>query len=269
MAGKLVLSDQGVYVRVDEERTLVPGVVSRSNRSAIRGVQASATSKGSAASFESESDVPGAPVVLLRGKGDMLRVERWTGTGWALVASIANDGTLDAANILIGGSPISGASAVADQRLIGNVSGGSAVPAALTQAQVRTFLAYGNLATATTLPVAFGIACSDETTSITTGDGKAKFRLPHAMTLTAVRASLSTVSSSGLVTLDICENGTTVLSTALTIDANELTSTTAATPAVISDATLADDSEIRIDIDGAGTGAKGLKVWLIGTRAVP
>jgi hypothetical protein len=46
----------------------------------------------------------------------------------------------------------------------------------------------------------------------------------------------------------------------------EKTSTTAATPAVISDSALADDAEITIDIDGAGTGAKGLKVYLIGTR---
>jgi hypothetical protein len=92
-------------------------------------------------------------------------------------------------------------------------------------------------------------------------------RMPYAMTLTAVRASLATVSSSGVVTVDINEGGTTVLSTKLTIDASEKTSTTAATAAVISDSALADDAEITFDIDTAGTGAKGLKVWLIGTRA--
>ena len=86
------------------------------------------------------------------------------------------------------------------------------------------------------------------------------------MTLTEVRGSLSTASSSGLPTFDINEGGTTILSTKLTIDANELTSTTAATPAVISDTTLADDAEMTIDIDVAGTGAKGAKVALIGYR---
>jgi hypothetical protein len=112
-----------------------------------------------------------------------------------------------------------------------------------------------------------GIAVSDEETALTTGTAKVTFRMPFAMTLTAVRASLSTASTSGLPTFDINEGGTTILSTKLTIDANEKTSTTAATAAVISDSALADDAEITIDIDVAGTGAKGAKVYLIGRRA--
>jgi len=110
------------------------------------------------------------------------------------------------------------------------------------------------------------VAVSDETTAITTGTAKVTFRMPFAMTLTDVRGSLATASSSGIPTFDINEGGTTILSTKLTIDANELTSTTAATPAVISDTTLADDAEMTIDIDVAGTGAKGAKVALIGYR---
>jgi hypothetical protein len=112
-----------------------------------------------------------------------------------------------------------------------------------------------------------GIAVSDEETALTTGNAKVTFRMPFAMTLTAVRASLSTASTSGLPTFDINEGGTTILSTKLTIDANEKTSTTAATAPVISDTALADDAEITIDIDVAGTGAKGAKVYLIGRRA--
>lgn len=111
------------------------------------------------------------------------------------------------------------------------------------------------------------IAVGDETTAITTGTAKVTFRMPFAMTLTAVRASLTTASSSGIPTIDINEAGATILSTKLTIDASEKTSTTAATAAVISDTSLADDAEITIDIDVAGTGAAGLKVMLIGTRA--
>lgn len=116
-------------------------------------------------------------------------------------------------------------------------------------------------------PEVLGIALSDEATAITTGAAKVTMRMPFAMNLTAVRGSLTTASSSGIPTVDINEGGATVLSTKLTIDAGELTSTTAATPAVISDAALADDAEITFDVDVAGTGAKGLKVWLIGTRA--
>lgn len=117
--------------------------------------------------------------------------------------------------------------------------------------------------------VAIQVAASDETTALTTGTAKVTFRMPFALTVTAVRGSLSTAQSSGSTfTVDINDSGTTILSTKLTIDNTEKTSTTAATPAVISDTALADDAEITIDIDQVGDGtAKGLKITLIGTRA--
>jgi hypothetical protein len=87
------------------------------------------------------------------------------------------------------------------------------------------------------------------------------------MTVTAVRASVNTASSSGTPTVDINEAGSTILSTKLTIDANEKTSTSAASAAVISDSALADDAEMTLDHDVAGTGAKGMKVCIIGSRA--
>lgn len=111
------------------------------------------------------------------------------------------------------------------------------------------------------------VAISDETTDIATGTAVVTFRMPFAMTLTAVRASLSTASSSGTPTFDINEGGTTILSTKITVDANEKTSVTAATAPVISDSALADDAEMTIDVDVAGTGAKGAKIYLIGRRA--
>jgi len=116
---------------------------------------------------------------------------------------------------------------------------------------------------------ALGIAISDETTALTSGTAKATFRMPYAFTLTAVRASLTTAQASGsLFTVDINDGGASILSTKLTIDNAEKTSTTAAAAAVISDTALADDAEITIDIDEIGDGsAKGLKVWLIGNQA--
>jgi hypothetical protein len=118
------------------------------------------------------------------------------------------------------------------------------------------------------LPVEIQLATSDETTALTTGTAKMTFRMPHAMTLTTVRASLTTAQASGSIfTVDINEGGSSILSTKLTIDNTEKTSTTAATPAVISDTALADDAEITIDIDQIGNGtATGLKITLIGTR---
>ncbi len=115
----------------------------------------------------------------------------------------------------------------------------------------------------------FMIALGTESETITTGTAKVTFRMPLALTLKAgnagVRASLTTVSSSGLVTVDINEGGASILSTKLTLDANEKTSLTAAAAVVISDTALADDAEITIDVDTAGTGVKGLKVTLIGS----
>jgi hypothetical protein len=116
------------------------------------------------------------------------------------------------------------------------------------------------------LPVEIAIALSNESTALTTGTGIVTFRCPFAFTLTSVRLSLKTASSSGLVTVDVKESGSSVFSTLPTIDANEKTSVTAATPAVISDASIADDAELTFDITAAGTGAVGLKLWLIGTR---
>jgi hypothetical protein len=122
------------------------------------------------------------------------------------------------------------------------------------------------------IPVEIGVACSDETTAITSGTGKVTFRMPHAMTLTGVRASVTTAPTGAAIVIDINEDtgggATTVLSTKLSIDATEKTSTTAATAAVISDSALADDSEITIDFDQVGStiAGTGVKIWLIGTR---
>ena len=118
-------------------------------------------------------------------------------------------------------------------------------------------------------PCEIQLAASDETTALTAGTSKVSFRMPFAMTLTEVRASLVTAQTSGLLlNFNIKEAGLSVLSTRITIDNTELTSVTAATPPVVGDSALADDALITIDIDIVGDGtAKGLKVLLKGTRA--
>ncbi len=111
------------------------------------------------------------------------------------------------------------------------------------------------------------LACSDESTAILTGTAKLTFRMPYAMTLSGVRASLKGAATTGTFTVDINEGGSTILSTKLTFDATEKTTTSAATPAVISDYQLADDAEITVDVDDDADGtATGLKVTLIGWR---
>ena len=127
----------------------------------------------------------------------------------------------------------------------------------------------GLAASAVKTTESFIVACSDEATALTTGTAKATFRMPYAFTLTAVRASVTTAPTGATLTVDVNEGGTTILSTKITIDASEKTSTTAATAPVISDSALADDAEITIDIDQVGStiAGAGLKVTLIGTRA--
>lgn len=119
-----------------------------------------------------------------------------------------------------------------------------------------------------TVVEAIGVACSDETTALTTGTAKVTFRMPYAMTVTDVRATVTTAPTDATLTVDINEGGTSILSTKLTIDSTELTSTTAAAAAVISDSALADDAEITVDIDQIGStiAGAGLKIWLIGTQ---
>jgi hypothetical protein len=117
---------------------------------------------------------------------------------------------------------------------------------------------------------AIGILVSDpQGSAITTGDGKAYVRIPSTLTgqnLIGVAGHVSTVSSSGVVTVQIrnATDSVDMLSTALTIDASEKDSSTAAAAAVINAANddVATGDEIEIDIDGAGTGTKGLFIEL-------
>lgn len=118
----------------------------------------------------------------------------------------------------------------------------------------------------TSLTKEIGIACSDETTDLETGVSKATFRMPLAMTLIEVRSNVNTAPVGSEIIVDINKWGTSILSTKLTIDVGEETSTTAAISAVISDSELNDDDEITVDIDqkGSATAGTGLKIWLIG-----
>jgi hypothetical protein len=105
--------------------------------------------------------------------------------------------------------------------------------------------------------------------AISTGDGKYYFRVPATLSgydIVGVAAHVSTVSSSGIPTIQIANvtDSVDVLSTKLTIDASEKDSATAAAAAVIdtSHDDVATADELRIDVDVAGTGAKGLIVEL-------
>lgn len=117
------------------------------------------------------------------------------------------------------------------------------------------------------------IALSDETTNLTTGTDKIIFHMPFAMTLTGVKASVSEAPTGSTIIVDINEfpsggSKATILSTKLSIDASEMSSLSAVSAAVISDAALADNATLHFDIDqiGSSNAGKGLKVTLYGYR---
>lgn len=115
---------------------------------------------------------------------------------------------------------------------------------------------------------AIGIALGAEDDDIEVGSATVTFRMPYAMTDVEVRANFVTAPTGAAAQFDINESGTSILSTKLTVDAGAKTSTTAATPAVVSDGNLADDAEITIDTDAIGStvAGAGAKIWLIGRR---
>ena len=111
------------------------------------------------------------------------------------------------------------------------------------------------------------IALGDETTAITTGL-KRTFRVPYAFTITEVRASVTTAPTGSTIIFNAKESGTTIFSTKPSIDVSETTTTTAAVPPVVSDASLADGAEITLEIDQIGStiAGAGPKFYIIGRR---
>ena len=119
-------------------------------------------------------------------------------------------------------------------------------------------------------PVEYIVACSDETTDLTTGTAKVTFRAPVAFEITDVRASLTTAVAGADLIVDVNLNASSIFTTdLLTIDDGDKTSVGATNPPNITTTTVSADDEITIDIDqvGSSTAGTGLKVTIIGTRA--
>lgn len=118
--------------------------------------------------------------------------------------------------------------------------------------------------TALQVPVTYGVACSDLSTTLSAGTNKGFIPVPVGFTVTEVYAYVLTAQTSGgILTIDINEGGVSILSTKLTIDNNETSSTTAATPYVLSDTAIAAHGRLTVDID-QGSGGTGLVVLVKG-----
>lgn len=116
---------------------------------------------------------------------------------------------------------------------------------------------------------AVSLAWDSPGTSSTTGTKKIHFHIPaslNGMNLVSVHAELATAGTTGTETYDVNKNGTTMLSTKLTIDTGETGSDTAATAAVIDTGAdnVATNDVISVDVDAihSGTAGKGATVTL-------
>jgi hypothetical protein len=140
---------------------------------------------------------------------------------------------------------------------------GRALLTAADAAAARSAIGAGTDSDVIVIPV------GDESSALTTGTNRVRFRMPFAATLLAVRANVNTAPTGSTLIVDVNEAGTSVLGTKLSIDATEFSSTTAASAATITDSSLADDAEISIDIDqiGSTVAGAGLKVSLFVRRA--
>jgi hypothetical protein len=111
------------------------------------------------------------------------------------------------------------------------------------------------------LPVEFIVAASDETTALTVGDGKVKFKTPFAFTITNTYADVNTAPSGSPLIVGLRNAGTRLATNTVAIGG------TGSTNSVFSPWTaIANRSLLSVDVIQPGTGAAGLKVTIQGYR---
>jgi len=118
-------------------------------------------------------------------------------------------------------------------------------------------------------PVMMEIKVTSDISVLAVGDGQFIFACGsdlNGLNVVSANAYVTTLSSSGTVAVQLrnVTDSVDIMSTKVTIDASEYTSYTAGTASVI-DLTkddVATGDRIAIDVDSAGTGAKGLGVIL-------
>lgn len=114
----------------------------------------------------------------------------------------------------------------------------------------------------------FIVSLSDLTSTVSAGNNKGHFRNPYSggFTITALYIEALTAQTGGsLVTVDMNVDGSTILSTKLTLDNGESDSNTAATQHVRTTSSLAFRAKVTFDIDLVGDGTlRGLNAVVKG-----
>lgn len=182
--------------------------------------------------------------------GDQVRIQGFTGNVANNIFS-ARITAITTAKITIGGT---------DGDVIVDDAAGESVTVTKWESVRATSAQLSGSASARLFPVAIG----DETTPLTAGAAKVQFHWPCTGTLNEIWAGVRTVQTSGsILTFDVNDGGSTMLSTKITIDNNEDTSLTAAAQPVLSDTAVTKGGSVTIDIDqvGAATAAAGAKLY--------
>lgn len=114
----------------------------------------------------------------------------------------------------------------------------------------------------------FGIACSDMTTDITTGE-KAVFDIPFDFVATRIYASIKTAPTGSAFTIDIEDEGASILNAVLSIAAGTNNAETSVFAASASNYSFTKGDLISIDVDQVGStvAGAGLIVFIEGYRA--
>lgn len=107
----------------------------------------------------------------------------------------------------------------------------------------------------------------NDSTVLTTGDGKAYFRVPNecnGFDLVGVRAARVAGTGTPLIQIHNVTQAADMLTTRVSIDSGETDSSTAATPASIdtSNDDVATGDRLRIDVDDAGTSTTWMEIQL-------
>lgn len=156
----------------------------------------------------------------------------------------------------------------------GSINLGHASDTTLSRSAAGTLAVEGaNVAMASDItPDIIWFASSDESTALTTGTAKLSLILPQAFSIdtstdSGIGCSVVTAPTTSGITVDVNEEGTTIMTTnKISIDATEDNSQDAATAPGVTDTSLAKGALITVDVDaiGSGTAGAGLKCWLIG-----
>lgn len=200
-------------------------------------------------------------------------------SGNLTISGVAANVTLTSSDIIaaLGFTPVANTTTINSYPLSANVTLSSSDVGALSTANVTTNPAAGLVPAANSnktvdswVSKTVYVICLDQATALTTGNGKAYFTVPsilNGMNIVEVAATVYTVSSSGTPTFGIYNltDSKNICSTNITIDANEYSSYTATTAAVID--TGADDvatgDRLRLDCTVAGTSTKGMDIIMI------